>query len=112
MDWQLSVTLIGLMNVTRAVLPAMWKQRSGHLVTILNSAGLVGFEFCTACAASKFFDDQGSDLWTRRYCSSMSDSALQSAQQWNLGMDVYISTIEPALMRMHMEVPSSLEKPQ
>jgi NAD(P)-dependent dehydrogenase (short-subunit alcohol dehydrogenase family) len=54
MERQLTTSLIGPMNVTRAVLPVMRKQRSGHIVTISSSAGLVGFEFCTAYAASKF----------------------------------------------------------
>src|SRR5215212_4044421 len=35
-------------------LPVMRKQRSGHIVSISSSAGLAGFEFCTAYAASKF----------------------------------------------------------
>ena len=47
------------MNVTRAVLPVMRKQRSGHVVTISSSAGLAGFEYGTAYAASKF----GVDGW-------------------------------------------------
>jgi NAD(P)-dependent dehydrogenase (short-subunit alcohol dehydrogenase family) len=42
------------MNVTRAVLPVMRKQRSGHVVTITSTAGIVGQEFCSAYAASKF----------------------------------------------------------
>jgi NAD(P)-dependent dehydrogenase (short-subunit alcohol dehydrogenase family) len=42
------------MNVTRAVLPVMRKQRSGHIISISSAAGLVGFEFCSAYAASKF----------------------------------------------------------
>ena len=42
------------MNVTRAVLPVMRAQRSGHIVTISSSAGFTGFEFCSAYAASKF----------------------------------------------------------
>jgi NAD(P)-dependent dehydrogenase (short-subunit alcohol dehydrogenase family) len=54
MDRQLAATLIGPMNVTRAVLPVMRKQRAGHIVTISSTAGLVGFEFGTAYAASKF----------------------------------------------------------
>ena len=54
MERQLATTLIGPMNVTRAVLPFMRKQRSGHVVTISSSAGLAGFEFGTAYAASKF----------------------------------------------------------
>ena len=51
---QLATSLIGPMNVTRAVLPAMREQRSGHVVTISSSAGLAGFEYCSAYAASKF----------------------------------------------------------
>lgn len=51
---QISTSLIGPMNVTRAVLPVMRKQRSGQIITISSSAGLVGFEFCAAYAASKF----------------------------------------------------------
>jgi NAD(P)-dependent dehydrogenase (short-subunit alcohol dehydrogenase family) len=54
MDRQLSTSLIGPMNVTRAVLPTMRKQRSGLIITISSTAGLIGFEFGTAYAASKF----------------------------------------------------------
>ena len=54
-DRQLAASLIGPMNVTRAVLPVMRKQRSGHIISISSSAGLAaGFEFGTAYAASKF----------------------------------------------------------
>jgi NAD(P)-dependent dehydrogenase (short-subunit alcohol dehydrogenase family) len=42
------------MNVTRAVLPVMRAQRSGLVVVISSTAGIVGQEFCTAYAASKF----------------------------------------------------------
>jgi NAD(P)-dependent dehydrogenase (short-subunit alcohol dehydrogenase family) len=56
-DRQLAVSLIGPMNVTRAVLPVMRKQRSGHVVTISSTAGLVGSPFGSAYAASKFAVD-------------------------------------------------------
>jgi NAD(P)-dependent dehydrogenase (short-subunit alcohol dehydrogenase family) len=51
---QLNVSLSGPMNVTRAVLPVMRAQRSGQVITISSSGGLIGFEFCSAYCASKF----------------------------------------------------------
>jgi NAD(P)-dependent dehydrogenase (short-subunit alcohol dehydrogenase family) len=54
MERQLAASLLGPMKVTRAVLPVMRKQRSGHIIAISSTAGLVGFEFGTAYAASKF----------------------------------------------------------
>jgi NAD(P)-dependent dehydrogenase (short-subunit alcohol dehydrogenase family) len=59
MERQLTTSLMGPMNVTRAVLPIMRRQRSGHVITISSSAGLAGFEYGTAYAASKF----GVDGW-------------------------------------------------
>src|SRR3954447_2582576 len=51
---QLTTSLIGPMNVTRAVLPVMRKQRAGHIIAIASSAGFSGFEFGTAYATAKF----------------------------------------------------------
>jgi NAD(P)-dependent dehydrogenase (short-subunit alcohol dehydrogenase family) len=51
---QVETTLFGPMNVTRAVLPVMRAQRSGLVVAISSTAGILGQEFCTAYAASKF----------------------------------------------------------
>jgi NAD(P)-dependent dehydrogenase (short-subunit alcohol dehydrogenase family) len=51
---QLETNLFGPMNITRAVLPLMRRQRSGLVVAISSTAGLIGQEFCSAYAASKF----------------------------------------------------------
>ena len=51
---QLQTSLIGPMIVTRAVLPVMRKQRSGHIISISSTAGLTSLEFCSAYSASKF----------------------------------------------------------
>jgi NAD(P)-dependent dehydrogenase (short-subunit alcohol dehydrogenase family) len=51
---QIETLLFGPMNVTRAVLPVMRKQRSGLVLTISSIAGIAGQMFCTAYAAAKF----------------------------------------------------------
>lgn len=51
---QLQTGLFGQMIVTRAILPQMRKQRSGHIITISSTAGIIGQAFCSAYAAAKF----------------------------------------------------------
>ena len=51
---QIDTLLFGPMNVTRAVLPIMRKQRSGLVVSLSSVAGFVGQTFCSAYAAAKF----------------------------------------------------------
>jgi NAD(P)-dependent dehydrogenase (short-subunit alcohol dehydrogenase family) len=53
-EQQLTTNLGGPLNVTRAVLPVMRRQRSGHIITISSTAGIAGQAFCSAYAASKF----------------------------------------------------------
>lgn len=54
MNQQLATSLLGPMHVTRAVLPILRRQRTGQVITISSTAGLVGFEFGAAYAAAKF----------------------------------------------------------
>ncbi|ASN40050.1 short-chain dehydrogenase/reductase [Arthrobacter sp. 7749] len=54
MRLQMETNFFGPLNVTRAILPQMRQQRSGHIITITSAAGLIGQEFCAAYAASKF----------------------------------------------------------
>jgi NAD(P)-dependent dehydrogenase (short-subunit alcohol dehydrogenase family) len=51
---QMETNFFGPLNVTRAVLPVMRAQRSGHVVSVSSLAGLIGQSFCSAYAASKF----------------------------------------------------------
>lgn len=51
---QLDTLLFGPMNVARAVLPQMRRQRAGLLITVSSTAGITGMPFCSAYAAAKF----------------------------------------------------------
>jgi NAD(P)-dependent dehydrogenase (short-subunit alcohol dehydrogenase family) len=51
---QIETLLLGPMNVTRAVLPVMRKQRAGLVLTSSSTAGIAGGMFCSAYAAAKF----------------------------------------------------------
>jgi len=53
-EQQLAVMLTGPMNVTRAILPIMRKQHSGHILSISSGAGLSGFAYNSAYCAAKF----------------------------------------------------------
>lgn len=51
---QMDTNFFGPLNVTRAVLPVMRRQRSGQVITITSTAAFVGGAFTSAYAASKF----------------------------------------------------------
>jgi len=51
---QFETNFFGPTNVARAILPRMRAQRSGQVITITSAAGLMGQEFVSAYAASKF----------------------------------------------------------
>ena len=51
---QMETNFFGPLNVTRAVLPVMRQQGAGQVITVSSLAGLIGQEFVSAYAASKF----------------------------------------------------------
>ena len=51
---QIETTFFGPVNVLRAALPVLRSRRSGLLLTVSSTAGIVGGEFLSAYAASKF----------------------------------------------------------
>lgn len=51
---QMLTNFYGVVNVLRAALPVLRKQRSGHIINISSTAGAVGVKHCTAYSASKF----------------------------------------------------------
>jgi NAD(P)-dependent dehydrogenase (short-subunit alcohol dehydrogenase family) len=51
---QFNVNVLGLFDVTRAVLPVMRQQRSGHIFNLSSVGGIQGVEFAALYCASKF----------------------------------------------------------
>jgi NAD(P)-dependent dehydrogenase (short-subunit alcohol dehydrogenase family) len=95
-DQQLAVNLLGPMNVTRAVLPVMRRQRSGHVVAISSGAGLIGFEYSSVYAASK----AGLEGWM---------SALtQEVAPFGIGTTI----VNPGFFRTGLASPESLVWPE
>ena len=88
---QIETTFFGPVNVTRAALPIMRAQRSGLIVTISSTAGIVGGEFLTAYAASKF----GVEGW-------MESLALEVAP-----FGIRTMLVEPGFFRTELLTPES-----
>lgn len=53
-DEQFQTNVFGLMHVTRAVLPHMRSQRSGHIFNLASIGGFMGFESSSIYCATKF----------------------------------------------------------
>jgi NAD(P)-dependent dehydrogenase (short-subunit alcohol dehydrogenase family) len=71
---QIETLLFGPMNVTRAVLPVMRRQRSGLLLTISSTAGITGQMFCTAYSAAKF----GVEGWMESLASEIAPFGIRT----------------------------------
>ncbi len=88
---QIETTLFGPMNVTRAVLPVMRAQRYGLVVAISSLAGIVGQEFCSAYAASKF----GVEGWIESLAREVEPFGIQTM------------LVEPGFFRTELLAPKS-----
>ena len=90
-EQQIVTNLFGPMNVTRAVLPFMRKSKSGHIISISSTAALVGYELCSAYAASKF----GLEGW------------MESLQIEVAPFGIHTTIVEPGFFRTNLLEPSS-----
>ncbi|GGG95310.1 SDR family oxidoreductase [Staphylococcus pragensis] len=54
MMWQVNLNLMGVMRMTKAILPTMRTHRQGHIVNISSVGGLVGQPFNEIYCATKF----------------------------------------------------------
>ncbi|RYX84873.1 SDR family NAD(P)-dependent oxidoreductase [bacterium] len=53
-ETQFQTNVFGLLSVTRAVLPTMRKQRSGHIINLSSIGGFLGFDHAAIYCATKF----------------------------------------------------------
>jgi len=95
MRQQFETNLFGPMNVTRAVLPILRRQRAGHIITITSTAGLVGMEFTSAYAASKF----AAEGW------------MESLRHDVAPFDIRTTVVEPGYFRTELLVDGSTNWP-
>jgi len=101
---QFEANVFGLFALTRAVLPVMRAQRSGHVINITSVAGLVGFPGSGYYAASKHavegFTDalaaEGAPIGIRATCVEpgpfRTDWAGRSLKQTPVRIDAYADT--------------------
>jgi NAD(P)-dependent dehydrogenase (short-subunit alcohol dehydrogenase family) len=90
-DAQLAANLLGPMNVTRAVLPVMRRQRSGYVDTISSTAGVVGGETASTYAASKF----GAEGWMEALTPEIAPLGIKT------------TIVEPGFFRTELLEPAS-----
>src|SRR3989454_1085857 len=74
------------------VVAIMRKQRSGHIISISSTAGLVGFAFCSAYAAAKF----GLEGW------------MESLQQEVAPFGITTTIVNPGFFRTELLEPASV----
>jgi NAD(P)-dependent dehydrogenase (short-subunit alcohol dehydrogenase family) len=88
---QIETNLFGPMTVTRAVLPVMRKQRSGLVISISSTAGVVADPFASAYAASKF----GLEGWMEALTSEIEPYGIRAM------------IVEPGFFRTELLEPAS-----
>ena len=88
---QVETNLFGPLNVTRAVLPGMRQQRSGLVIAISSTGGIVGQEFCSAYSASKF----GIEGW------------MESLRPEVAPFGIHTMVVEPGFFRTDLLTPES-----
>jgi NAD(P)-dependent dehydrogenase (short-subunit alcohol dehydrogenase family) len=90
-DAQMRTNLTGPLTVTRAVLPQMRKQRSGHVINMSSLAGLVGAEFTSAYAAAKF----ALEGWSESLAPEVAP------------FGIHVTVVEPGFFRTELLQPES-----
>jgi NAD(P)-dependent dehydrogenase (short-subunit alcohol dehydrogenase family) len=87
----MATNLDGAFHCVRAVLPVMREQRSGHVVTITSTAGIVGGETASTYAASKF----GAEGWMEALTPEVAPFGIKT------------TLVEPGFFRTELLEPAS-----
>lgn len=80
---QFRVNVFGSMDITRAVLPAMRKQRSGHIFTITSIGGLRGSATASLYCGTKF----ALEGWSEGLAAEVAD------------LGIHVTAVEPGFFR-------------
>jgi NAD(P)-dependent dehydrogenase (short-subunit alcohol dehydrogenase family) len=80
---QFRTNVFGLMHVTRAVLPKMRMQRSGHIMNLASIGGFMGFEASSIYCAAKFAVE------------GFSESLALETERFN----IHVTVVEPGFFR-------------
>jgi len=91
-EGQFRTNVFGLMHVTRAVLPLMRKQRSGHVMNLASIGGFTGFEASSIYCAAKFAVE------------GFSESLALEVARFN----IHVTVVEPGFFRTDFLDPSSV----
>jgi NAD(P)-dependent dehydrogenase (short-subunit alcohol dehydrogenase family) len=89
---QFATNFYGVLYVMRAALPAMRRQRSGHIVNVSSMAGVVGFATTSAYAATKFAVE------------GLSLSVAQEVERFG----IKVTVVEPGFFRTDLLAPQSV----
>ena len=89
---QFNTNVFGLMDVTRAVLPVMRAQRSGHVLNLSSVTGIAGFAMASLYCASKFAVE------------GFSLSLAEEVKQFG----IHVTLVAPGFIRTDFFEPSSM----
>jgi NAD(P)-dependent dehydrogenase (short-subunit alcohol dehydrogenase family) len=91
-EQQFATNFYGVLDVMRAALPVLRRQRSGHIINVSSMAGVTGYRTCGAYAATKFAVE------------GLSLSVAQEVERFG----IKVTLVEPGFFRTDLLAPQSV----